>query len=75
MFDPAKRNTRAETSQYEDGLAVLASMLADMLVEADGHGSGDTPDDSQDEVKGSNSLLNLRASTGKSTAEYDSHNG
>ncbi|MDA1280328.1 MAG: hypothetical protein O3B95_09880 [Chloroflexi bacterium] len=58
-----ERNISTESSQIEDGLAILADLVADMRVGADRDDSHDVPDDSQDEVEGSTSLQNKRAST------------
>lgn len=44
MSGTRKRNARSETSQIEDGLAALASMLADMLAGVDQDRSPDTPE-------------------------------
>ena len=61
MSATSKRNISTETSQIEDGLAILASMLADMLAGAVRDGSGDTPEDSKLEVEGESSTQICRA--------------
>ena len=55
-----QRDISAETSQIEDGLAILAAVLADMLAGTNRAGSGDSPDDSLDELEGSKSSPNHR---------------
>lgn len=55
-----QRDVSAETSRIEDGLAILAGLVADMLAGTDRAGTGDTPGDSQNEVEGSPSSENHR---------------
>ena len=76
MSGTRKRHISTETSQIEDGLAILASMLADMLAGADGVGSVDATDDSQDEVEGTTSSQNHRApvSDGSTTSDRGNRN-
>lgn len=64
-----QRDISAETSRIEDGLASLAAMLADMLAGTDRAGSGDSPDDSQDEVIGPTSPQNRRVPASELTPE------
>ena len=60
MVADEQRDISVETSQFEDGPAILAAMLADMLAGTDRAGSGDSPDDSLNELEGSKSSPNHR---------------
>ena len=51
MSGNRKRHISYESSQFEDGLAILASMLADMLIGAEKDGPGETTDSLETEVE------------------------